>query len=495
MIKLVIFDFDGVFNNGKIIISPDKNILKTYNVKDGMGIKLLKSNNIKVGMISGYKENESQRFIAEHLGMDHIIFGSMAKVIDLEKLRESLGIELYEIAYMGDDINDIEVMKIVGLSGCPMNAHEDCLKICNYIATKAGGDGCVREFCDHIIKCRSMDIVKSTQTQWEGSGHLVNNQVNLVNPEWGNDSFDQQLGNKYLKEIYNELNYQINNQNIDELHEFAEIIKTHKQHNIYFMGIGKSGNISKHCADMLRSISYNTLFLDTTNALHGDIGNMTHNDLVILFSKSGNTVELLEIIPFIKERKVQLIGICCDKNSKFKEVCDIVIETPFQNELSGEINKIPTNSIMSHVIFCNILVSILKNTITIEQYKENHPAGTIGKHLKKIKDMMITEFPKINIENIEECNIHNTLLEMTKYKLGCCFYVNSLDELIGILTDGDIRRLLLTDKYENINIHEHINRDYDYETDVNKFMKDIKYGSYLPIKSNNKIIGIIIQIN
>jgi arabinose-5-phosphate isomerase len=214
-----------------------------------------------------------------------------------------------------------------------------------------------------------------------------------------------------------------------------------------------------------------------------------------MFSKSGNTVELLQLIPFLKERKCYIIGICCDSNSKFEQLCNQTLKLPFKNEISGTINKIPTNSYMSQVLFSNILVSLLKKDIDLTSYKNNHPAGNIGNNLKKIKDCIKTEnYPKIILEN--ETYLHNILLEMTKFKIGCCFFVNNLDELIGILTDGDIRRILLNNENTKIiNIND-INKNYYYENNPYKFINLInKKYLYVPILISRKIIGIILTDN
>jgi arabinose-5-phosphate isomerase len=117
---------------------------------------------------------------------------------------------------------------------------------------------------------------------------------------------------------------------------------------------------------------------------------------------------------------------------------------PFNKEISGKINKIPTNSCMSQLIFSNILVSLLKRNINLDEYIINHSAGNIGNDLLKIKDVLITKFPKILLE--KEVKITKVLIEMTKYKIGCCFFVNKKDKLLGIMTDGDLRRLLITKK-------------------------------------------------
>ena len=456
MIKLVVFDFDGVFTNGKVYFNNDGVSTKHYNVKDGMGIKLLKKNNIKIAVISGYKKTNSQLQILKHLNINLISFSCDNKLSVLKEWCAQFDIDINtEVAYMGDDINDIKIIDTVSISGCPKDAMHQLFQKCNFISSKNGGNGCIREFIDYI---------------------LDNN-----NPK-------KYTGTTYLNEICIEVKYQLNHFNLKELEQLADIVNKYKKENIYFMGIGKSGNIAKHCADLLRSLSFNTFFLCTLNALHGDIGNITNKDLVILFSKSGNTKELLEIIPYLKLRNVYLYGICCNKHSKFKELCDKTIETPFKQELSGNINKIPTNSIMSHLIFCNILVSILKNTTNIYQYKENHPAGIIGKDLRTIKDVIIKQFPKVYIE--KNFSFSDILLEMTQYKIGCCFFVNKKEELVGILTDGDIRRILINND-TNINVLEKINKNYYYETNIEKRIIDCRKCNYIPIITNKKIIGII----
>ena len=290
-----------------------------------------------------------------------------------------------------------------------------------------------------------------------------------------------------IKEIKTEIDYQIDNLNVSEIEKLAEIIKQTKG-IIYFMGIGKSGNIAKHCCDLLKSISIKGTFLETVNALHGDIGTMDSNDTVIMFSKSGNTKELMEIIPYMKMRKSHIIGICCDSESLFKTECDLTIETPFMREINGEINKIPTNSCMSHLLFINVLVSILKQNITIHEYKENHPAGNIGNNLKRIKDVMINEFPKIVMR--EKINMNDIFLKMTDHCIGCCFFVDTNDTLLGILTDGDIRRLLLKHSPLTSITIDNINEQFDYETNTEKFVCDIsKKNAYIPVLQDKKIIG------
>ena len=102
---------------------------------------------------------------------------------------------------------------------------------------------------------------------------------------------------------------------------------------------------------------FQTFSFDILNAVHGDIGTLKKKDMLIIFSKSGNTSEIIDLFPLLKKIKVKIIGITCCKKSLFSRYCDIVIDLPCKNEICGNIDKIPTNSVMSQIIFCNILVS------------------------------------------------------------------------------------------------------------------------------------------
>ena len=159
MIKFVVFDFDGVFTDGSVIFDNDNNIIKRYNVIDGVGIKSLKNKNIEIGCISGYKENQSQKNILEHLNIKYISMGSNDKLNILKSWIEELNITLEEVAFMGDDINDIELMNNVKLVGCPKNAHKDCLELAQFVSEKNGGEGCVREFCDYVFEINNIKLI------------------------------------------------------------------------------------------------------------------------------------------------------------------------------------------------------------------------------------------------------------------------------------------------------------------------------------------------
>ena len=156
-IKFVVFDFDGVFTNGQISIDLHGNIIKSYNCKDGMGINLLKKNNIEVGVISGYKENQSQMNILKHLNIKYIGLGIKNKIELLKKWCKQINVNLEnEVAYIGDDLNDLQIINEVKYSACPSDAVLEIKNKVKLILTKKGGEGCVREFCEYILNKKNM---------------------------------------------------------------------------------------------------------------------------------------------------------------------------------------------------------------------------------------------------------------------------------------------------------------------------------------------------
>jgi arabinose-5-phosphate isomerase len=461
-IRLVCFDFDGVFTNGKIYLK--NNILnKYYDIKDGMGLSLLRKNNIKYGLITGFKNknyminDENINKIIEHLKFDYVKFGAENKLEVLDEWIIKENITYNNVAYIGDDINDINIMENVAFSACPYDARDICKDIVNYICIKNGGDGCVREFIDKILNLKE-------------------------NPY-----------QKIINQIKHESNYQLNNINLNDIIDIADIIQNKL---IYCTGVGKSENIAMHCANLLKSIGMKAFYLDCLNSVHGDIGTISKNDIILIFSKSGNTSEIINIIPSLKLHKPYLISISCNKDGILNKVCDKSVILPLQNEINGSnsINNIPTNSYMSMLYFVNILTMIMidKNNLSLDKYKLNHPGGNIGLTLMTINDIMIINFPKIILNN--EIHLSEILLEMTKYSIGCCFFINQNNELIGLLSDGDIRRLLCFDRNLDIIKKENINTKFYYETDRNKMLydvKNIKKYKFIPILENNKLIGII----
>ena len=150
-IKLLILDVDGVLTDGGMYASEKGDQFKKYNTKDGMAIIHLTKNDFQVGIISSGFKAEMVKARATLLGIQHFYVGRGKKIEVLNKWCEELGISLSEVAMIGDDINDLEVMQAIGVSACPNDAVAKIKNQAKIILNKKGGEGCVREFIDNYL--------------------------------------------------------------------------------------------------------------------------------------------------------------------------------------------------------------------------------------------------------------------------------------------------------------------------------------------------------
>ncbi len=148
-IKMVVFDVDGVMTDGSITYDENGVEYKTFNVKDGQGIVRLTKAGIITAIITA-RNNSTVKHRFENLGMTRLFMGQSDKMLALKQLLEEFNLDLSQVAYMGDDIPDIPVLKEVGLSSCPYDAIDEVKDICHFISTKNGGRGAVRELTDLI---------------------------------------------------------------------------------------------------------------------------------------------------------------------------------------------------------------------------------------------------------------------------------------------------------------------------------------------------------
>ena len=150
-IKLLILDVDGVMTDGGMYVSENGDQMKRYNTQDGMGIMHLTKTGFQVGIISSGFTNNMVQKRAELLGIQNCYVGRDPKLEILKDWCQKLNFNLDEVAIIGDDINDVEVMKNIGLAVCPANAVNSVKTQCHIILSKKGGDGCVREFIDNYL--------------------------------------------------------------------------------------------------------------------------------------------------------------------------------------------------------------------------------------------------------------------------------------------------------------------------------------------------------
>ena len=150
-IKLVVLDVDGVLSNGKIYTSGSGEAFKCFDVKDGLGVKMLLRNGIDVAVITA-KSSEIVRVRTVELGITTVFQGVPDKPRVLREIVEQKGLSLQEVGYVGDDLPDLAAMRLVGLSACPKNATGFILKQADMILSRDGGVGAVREFAEFILE-------------------------------------------------------------------------------------------------------------------------------------------------------------------------------------------------------------------------------------------------------------------------------------------------------------------------------------------------------
>ena len=149
-VNTFIFDVDGVFTNGQIILH-NQQLLRSFNAKDGYALKLAMKKGYEIAIITGGREKEIEERLSK-LGIKYIFLNSHNKINVMNDFLKNHNFNKEDIMYMGDDIPDIEVLKYVGFSCCPNDAVIDVKNICNYISSKKGGKGCVRDVIEQTLR-------------------------------------------------------------------------------------------------------------------------------------------------------------------------------------------------------------------------------------------------------------------------------------------------------------------------------------------------------
>jgi 3-deoxy-D-manno-octulosonate 8-phosphate phosphatase (KDO 8-P phosphatase) len=153
-IRLVVFDVDGVFTDGRFYLSNDGVETKAFHTQDGFGIRALLKAGLQVAVISGRRSRAVEDRMSE-LGVQHVIQGNADKLAAFDALAGELGISEQESVYVGDDLPDLPLLRRVGFSVSVSNAHGDVKSACDFTTENAGGFGAVREVCDLILRARS----------------------------------------------------------------------------------------------------------------------------------------------------------------------------------------------------------------------------------------------------------------------------------------------------------------------------------------------------
>ena len=221
---------------------------------------------------------------------------------------------------------------------------------------------------------------------------------------------------------------------------------------VVFTGIGKSAHIALKISSTMSSTGTQSQFYHATEMSHGDLGGVSKNDLVIILSNSGNSFELKGVLEFCKKNKISTIGISSNKNSYLINSSEMSLVIPDAEEACS-VGLAPTTSTSMMLVLGDVIcVSLMKiKNFTVKDYRNIHPGGSLGESLIQVKKIMHTgnKIPQIN----ENDSMKNAVLEITRKSFGHVIVTNKSNKIVGIITDGDLRRAInksLLDNHVNL---------------------------------------------
>lgn len=219
----------------------------------------------------------------------------------------------------------------------------------------------------------------------------------------------------------------------------------HRGGKLVLCGVGKSGHISKKLAATLASTGARAVFMHPVEAMHGDLGIVSPQDLLLAVSYSGETDELLRVLPAVKRMAVPIVAITGKTDSRLAEFSDMVVPMPVERE-ACPFNLAPTTTTTALLALGDALAMVLLDCqdFQLSDYAMNHPAGAIGRTITlTVRDCMRTGEHCASVH--PGTSVRDALLAMTKARDGAVAIVDDADKLLGIFTDGDFRRAMTAD--------------------------------------------------
>lgn len=229
--------------------------------------------------------------------------------------------------------------------------------------------------------------------------------------------------------------------------EFSNAVESilHSKGRVIITGIGKSAIIASKIVATMNSTGTPAVFMHAADAIHGDLGNILEDDVVICISKSGNTPEIKVLVPLIKSFKNTLIGITSNKESFLGTEADYVLHAFVEKEACPN-NLAPTTSTTAQLVMGDALAVCLLHLqgFSSRDFAKYHPGGALGKKLYlRVSDITSrNEKPEVSPDS----NINEVIVEMTEKRLGATA-VTENGVIVGIITDGDLRRMLTTNTF------------------------------------------------
>jgi len=262
-------------------------------------------------------------------------------------------------------------------------------------------------------------------------------------------------------------------------------------------GMGKSGLVGRKIAATLSSTGTPSFFMHPAEGIHGDIGMVLSGDVAIVISKSGDTDEIMRLIPMFKRLEVPIIGITGGLDSPLSRQADVVLDTSVEAEACS-LDIVPTSSATAALVMGDAMASALLDLrgFTVDDFAFIHPGGVLGRRLIKVSELMHTgeELPVVS----HKAEFRKIIMEMTKKKFGLSIVVDDKGKLIGVFTDGDLRRTVqLNDNFLNLKAGDMASRNPkrispdELGATAVALMEDFKITSLVITDKEDRPIGLI----
>ena len=269
-----------------------------------------------------------------------------------------------------------------------------------------------------------------------------------------------------------------------------------KKGNLFLMGMGKSGNIAEKISSTLSSTGTPSIYINAAEASHGDLGALTKKDILVIFSFSGETEEILKILPSCKKKVNSILSVTGNKNSSLSKNSKLSITLNIDKE-ACPMELAPTTSSTSMLVLGDALaISLLEaNNFSPKDFAENHPGGSLGKKFYKVKDLMIKakDIPILS----GRTKINEAIYPISSKGLGLTL-IKKNNKVVGIFTDGDLRRSIERKIDTNIiSLSEVMTKNFKWLEENELITKAIshmeknKIFSLLVKNKKGKIVGLI----
>ena len=310
--------------------------------------------------------------------------------------------------------------------------------------------------------------MKKNETILELATQIIDNEANAI------IGLKQQIGGDFQKTV--------------------ELMLANKG-NLVFSGIGKSAIIAQKIVATLNSTGTTAMFMHAADAIHGDLGMVREGDIVVILSKSGETPEIKVLVPLIKLRGNAIVAMVGNRQSFLAQQADYVLDVSVSDEAIPD-SLAPTSSTTAQLVMGDALALILMRCrgFSTADFAKFHPGGALGKQLYlRVKDLyMRNERPEVGPDD----NLTRVIIEMTHKRLGATVVADG-EKVLGIITDGDLRRMLMnTPDIEHVKAAQIMTTDpktIDEDALVVDALHKMRHNSItqLPVVKDGKYLGII----